>query len=638
MKRMARIIFIMFVVLFLAAVPSMAQRPLTSSDADYQMEEMRKQADKEKREAMEQSRKESAEKRRARLLAEVEKLTLPADNSPKLSVKQVQISGNTLVTADELIANMPLVYNASKLPLMKAAPEELYDLREIEQVLTSPGEVRQVSTRTIQGFTQYIVSAYQSKNYGGIYAYVPREALKAGAKLEEDILPINVIEASVAAISINAYDVNQAQRAEPYLRRDVMEKWSPVKSGQVVNKKKLDDFINLLNLNPDRYVSATVSRGAEPNSLNVNYDLYETDPWHYFIQVDNSGTHDRQWKPRVGVINTNLTGRDDRLTAVAQISPESDFEDNYAVYGSYDFPLWTQKLRLAIFGGRSEFDTATVGGISWLGTGKFYGGILRYNVFQHRGWFFDLTGSLSEEESDLNPSLFPESLGSDVKWLLWSVGADIHRRTDMANSSIILNRYESMNESSEEAFERARTGAEPDFELYTISALHSQYLDTYQVNRLSGSLRWIDSDDRLVPAKMTTFGGMYTVRGYREDEIVADGGILASVQYEYDLVKHDEKERKLAGPADVNQIAAEETLPWLRKLAPLVFVDAGRAVTQDTQPGEEGTEELVSVGIGIIGQVKENFEAAAYLGWPLREAGPTDEGDPRCNFSFIARW
>ena len=74
MERMARIIFIMFVVLLSAALPSMAQRPLGGSDADYQMEEMRKQADKEKREAMEEAKRQAAEKRRAKMLAEVEKL------------------------------------------------------------------------------------------------------------------------------------------------------------------------------------------------------------------------------------------------------------------------------------------------------------------------------------------------------------------------------------------------------------------------------------------------------------------------------------------------------------------------------------------------------------------------------------
>jgi len=52
-----------------------------------------------------------------------------------------------------------------------------------------------------------------------------------------------------------------------------------------MNRKKLDDFVNLLNLNPDRYVSTVVGKGEEPNTLGVNYGIYEANPWHYFIQV-----------------------------------------------------------------------------------------------------------------------------------------------------------------------------------------------------------------------------------------------------------------------------------------------------------------------------------------------------------------
>jgi hemolysin activation/secretion protein len=101
-----------------------------------------------------------------------------------------------------------------------------------------------------------------------------------------------------------------------------------------------------LNLNPDRYVSAVISRGDDPNSLAVEYRVYEANPWHFFVQADNSGTEDIQWAPRFGVVNTNLLGFDDKLTAVYQTPLDSDMGDQYAVYGSYDFPIWGPKLRL----------------------------------------------------------------------------------------------------------------------------------------------------------------------------------------------------------------------------------------------------------------------------------------------------
>jgi hemolysin activation/secretion protein len=147
------------------------------------------------------------------------------------------------------------------------------------------------------------------------------------------------------------------------------------------------------------------------------------------------------------------------------------------------------------------------------------------------------------------------------------------------------------------------------------------------------------SNERLAPAKMTTFGGLYSVRGYKEDQIVADGGVIFSIQYEYDLVKSGERDQKMANLADVNApMQAGKEKGWLKRLAPLCFIDGGQARIKDHTVGEEGTEDLLSVGIGMIAEVTEHYQAAVYLGWPLKDAGNTHEGDERLNFSFIARW
>ena len=153
----------------------------------------------------------------------------------------------------------------------------------------------------------------------------------------------------------------------------------------------------------------------------------------------------------------------------------------------------------------------------------------------------------------------------------------------------------------------ARTNAEKNFAIHTITANHSQYLKADKIQRVTGSLRWIIPDERLIPAKMTTFGGMYTVRGYKENRIVADGGIIAQVQFEHDLVKQD-----------LAQGTASDPKPWLRKLAPLVFFDYGRASIKDKVAGEKGSEELYSLGVGALVELGDNFSGGVYDGYPLK--------------------
>jgi hemolysin activation/secretion protein len=565
---------------------------------------------------------------------QIKELGLPEDVSQRFTARDVSINGNNLVSTAQLLDGMPLVYNASDKPLKKAEKEHLYDLRVVFDLILNPGEPREVSARTIQGFTQYILSAYQEYNYAGIYVYVPAEMAKEG-KLQDEVLSIEILEAKVSGVAVTQYDPNQQVVERGYLDPCAVMKWSPVHEEEVINQKKLDDFVNLLNENPDRYVSAVVSKGDEPKTLAVGYDIYEADPWHYYVQVDSSGTEDRQWNPKVGLINTNLTGKDDKLNAMFQFPVDDTIEDNYATFGSYDFPLLGPRLRLMLYGGNSEYDISGAGNVDFLGNGWFYGSILRFNALQMDGWFVDVTGSLSREESKVNPSL-PTTSGSDVDLELWGAGVEAYRSDDISNSFLGFNRLESMGGSSATSYEQARTGASPDFRIYTASAAYSRLLDPDKIQRASASVRWINSSDRLVPAKMTTFGGLYTVRGYEEEGVVTDGGLLVSTQYEFDLVRYEKS--KEVGEEETEEMQGKTSELELRKLAPLAFFDFGRAVNKHATTSEEGVEELASVGTGLIFEVGDNFSAGVYVGYPLRGTTTTAEGNCRLSASALMRW
>ncbi len=554
-------------------------------------------------------------------------MNLPDDTSVRLAVRELRISGNALISTERLIEYMPEIFNASDQPVYEVDNQYLYDLRIIREIAAQPGQPRDVSVRTIQGLTQYILSVYRNEDYSGIYVYVPEGAIVNGVELVDGVLPINIIEAPVGEVRIKYFDAERNEVEQGYLKRSALQKWSPAKKDKMASQKSLDYLVNLLNLNPDRHVAAIVSSGAEPNTLALEYDVHETNPWHFFLQADNSGTSDRQWSPRLGIINTNLLGLDDRFTALYQVALD-DFQDNYSVFGSYDIPVAGPRLRLNAFGGYSEFDINPESGpIDFIGSGKFYGAVLRYNLLQRNGWFLDVSGSVSHEESRITPSLFPQFFSSDVEMDIWGLGLNAHRRNDTSNTSLLLNSATSFGGSSRTAFAQARTNADPDFSIITVSGSHSQYVDRNKVQQVRGTGRYIHPTERLVPAKMTSFGGMYSVRGYDEYEIVADGGVLASLQYEFDLVRHRQAE---GDEALINED--------LRKLAPLVFVDFGRTRVKDPVPGEEKSETLLSVGLGTIFEVGNNFSGAIYYGHPLKETPGTRRGKGRINASAMIRW
>lgn len=634
MRWVARIYFVFFL-LCLEAIVCVAAGKAANDDAvpreaEVQTEPAKKTGMVEAAEAKQEAATEVSAKQKL----EIEQLNLPEDTSPRFTVRELRISGNTLISNDELLKNLPLVYNTSDKPMQQAEPGDLYDFRSLCDIVLHPGQPREVSRRTMQGLAQYILSVYQGRGYAGIYVYIAAQAIQGGVRLQDEILPVEVVEAIISEIKITSYNTEREQVEKGVLRSSVIETWSPVKVGRVVNKEALDYFVNLLNLNPDRHVSAVISRGSEPNTLTLGYDVYEADPWHYYIQVDNSGTEERQWAPRVGLANTNLTGIDDRLSALYQAPWESGIEDNYLFFGSYEFPVFTPQLSISVFGGRSRFDTAPEGGLlSFLGRGSFYGSTLRFNALQLNGWFLDFTNSISHEKSEVTPSLF-KTLESDIEMDLWAMGVDLYRSDDISNASVRFSWVQSVDASSPDEFNKARENAEPDFEINTLSAAYSQYLDPNKIQRLSGSFRWIMTDERLAPSKMTTFGGLYSVRGYEEDEVIADRGSLASFQYEFDIVKYFESEEGRENES--NKVQNSELK--LNKLAPLAFFDYGRAKIEDAVAGEKKTQKLCSIGLGLMVDAGDDLSAGIYYGWPLSSTDDTDKGDGRFGFSFMKRF
>ncbi len=597
---------------------------------------------KEKREAAQQEKRLASKKKTVQEANGLPKnINLPEDTTLLLSVSKIEVVGNKLLTTDQLLKGMPSVYNTSNQKIEKTDPVFLYDLRNIKRVLEAPDQTHQVSVRTIQGFEQYLSSVYQTKGYGGVYIYIPAETFSQKQELKNGILLVKVIETVTYQVNTTYFDANGNPPKKTYLKPEIVKKWSPVKPGQPINQKKLDDYLNLLNLNPDRYVTATVSKGepntGEPNTLKVGYNIYEVSPWHFFLQVDNSGTKDQRWAPRIGLINTNLTGRDDTFTAVLQAPLDEPSKHRYSAFMSYDVPMFSPRLRLNVYAGRSEFNVNGGQGIDFLGNGTVVGSNLTYNIYQHNNWFFDIFTGLSYEETHVTASQFPSALGSDVRMQLWHMGLKVHKTDDMSKTNINLERVQRIGGSGQDAYwdvataTGARVNSEKNFWIWNFSATRYQYLDAAKVHRILGSFSYIRPNTRLIPAKMTTFGGMYTVRGYDESAIVADGGILASVQYEYDIVKHNEA--KLAKKGE-----PQEKTEKLRKLAPLVFFDYGRAQMKDAVAGEKPHEELYSIGTGILFEWGKHLSGGVYYGYPLKATSTTSVGDGRINMFAMLQW
>lgn len=139
------------------------------------------------------------------------------------------------------MGKLPVTYTTSERK-DDATLEEVYDFRALHEIISQPGQERQVSQRTIKGLTQYLLSVYQKKGYAGIYVYVPAKAVKGVAELESGILPIHILEGRVDNIVIRRYDFDRKEQEKEVLKSSILKSWSPVQEGQVIRKTSLDNF------------------------------------------------------------------------------------------------------------------------------------------------------------------------------------------------------------------------------------------------------------------------------------------------------------------------------------------------------------------------------------------------------------
>jgi hemolysin activation/secretion protein len=119
------------------------------------------------------------------------------------------------------------------------------------------------------------------------------------------------------------------------------------------------------------------------------------------------------------------------------------------------------------------------------------------------------------------------------------------------------------------------------------------------------------ADESLLPSEKISIGGMETVRGYRENYITTDEGFALGVEWQIPL-GHVRIPKLSTGFND-----------GLLELA--VFFDHGRGSNKSGL--DPDTNEISSVGLGLLWQPAEKISAEVYWGYALDDEGDFDDHD-----------
>ena len=119
-----------------------------------------------------------------------------------------------------------------------------------------------------------------------------------------------------------------------------------------------------------------------------------------------------------------------------------------------------------------------------------------------------------------------------------------------------------------------------------------------------------------VPSEQLAAGGLSTVRGYLEREVLGDDGVIGTIELRSPVLASALTERLFTREKSASGD--------FEKLQFVLFTDGAYLSQKETLPGDEDTETLLSVGAGLRLALGENFQSRFDWGFPLEETVESD--------------
>ncbi|WP_233746601.1 ShlB/FhaC/HecB family hemolysin secretion/activation protein [Leptodesmis sichuanensis] len=481
----------------------------------------------------------------------------PIEAPQTIRVKRFVITGSTVFSEQELVAAIAKVIG----PL---GPEG-----------------RNVSLAELFQARSAVTDYYTSRGYITSGAFIPPQ------KLQDGVVEIRVLEGSLEDIRVTGL-----KRLNPgYISSRIA-----IATRAPLNRDRLLQALQLLQLNPlVASISAELSAGSRPGTSLLEVRVTEARSAFATFTVDN------QRVPSVGSVRGQLLGTELNLLGFGDAISLSftKTQGSNALDFSYTVPL-------------SPYDT-TLGFSAGFSNSQVIEAPFDVLNIQSESYYLELTGRqpiIRTPTQELALGLTLSTRRTKTTFLedrlpFSSPGADAEGQT---KASVIRFFQEYTTRSSQSVFavrSQFNLGVEalgatvnespPDTRFFSWrgQAQWVRLLAPDTILLVRGDLQLADRP--LLPIEQFGIGGLLSVRGYRQDLLLTDNGLFASVETRIPVLRFPQ----------------QQALVFFTP-----FVDFGKGWNRSPGPDPDpGT--LVSTGFGFRLQISNNFNAQLVFGFPL---------------------
>ena len=519
------------------------------------------------------------------------KSVIPKDFSPKVTPK-VPTEPTKLPHPDRLLPllktptspspSFPLNNNLELIIVKKfeVTGSSVFSDRELDAI-TTPYLDQPLSIFELLQIRTKITELYIDRGYITSGAYLPEQDLQKG------IVKIQIVEGGLAEIKIKGL----TRLNEDYIKSRLV-----IATGKPLNRNRLLEALQLLQINPlIENISANLSPSLQSGFNDLEVKVTEAPTFSLPITLDNSRTPSVGSERRQIQLNeANLTGIGDRLSI-----SYSNTNGSNAFDVSYTIPFNPNNGTIGMNFGTSVSNVIEppFNILDITSNSRNYELTLRQPILQNTVQDLALGLSLSHRQSSAS------LLNGLIPFPSIETGTDGQTRV-----TALRFFQEYVQRSAEEVFavrSQINLGLKALGSTINLNAPDSQFVswrgqmqyvrlfapETLLLLRTDLQL----SDRPLLSQEQINFGGQDNLRGYRQDALLSDNGLLLSMEMRIPLLR----------------------LPEISGLLQIItFYDFGTVWNHQAETNPDPST-LASVGVGLRFQVSDRLTIRIDLGIPL---------------------
>ncbi|UGV28867.1 ShlB/FhaC/HecB family hemolysin secretion/activation protein [Rhodopseudomonas boonkerdii] len=462
--------------------------------------------------------------------------------------------------------------------------------------------------------------AYHDKGFQTVSVSVPQQNALTGRVI------LKVTEMKVGQLRVKNsryFDLDKVKDRAPSL-----------KPGTVPDFNAVTKDIVSLNQWPDRRVTPALRAGITPGTVDVDLNVEDKAPFHGSVELNNRRSPNTTGSRLIGTARyDNLWQLGHSFSFTYQVAPENskDAEVFSASYlARFEDIDWLTAL---VYGVKSSSDVATVGGMNVVGPGEIIGARAVMTLPARENFFHTLSMGVDYKHfGQTMRSTAPtvdgiNNFSTPITYFpaVASYGATFQGEKSLTqlNASITA----AMRPAGDDwrQFDNKRAWASGSFTHLNVDLAHTHELpEGFQFwTKVAAQV----SDGPQVSSEQFSVGGMDTVRGYLESEVLGDDGIVGNIEIRSpDVGSMLQKEMKdETGQGNPRFTTFNE---WRF----FGFVDAGHVRVQRPLPEQQTRFDVWSYGAGTRFKVFEGFNGVIAYSVPMISQAYTHANSGRVNF------